>query len=161
MAKFLIIIIGLASIGLIQFTKPTKPNYSVQKTNDSIQTILTDTPCIPKIDTLDGQKVHRKAEKVCEFPGGQGEFSRYLQKNLRYPANQDDWQDRVRITFVVDTFGSLRNLCVINNSDPNYLSPFDSSVINMFQKMPKWTPAEIGGEKVIYRHIASINVHLQ
>ncbi len=67
MARFLTIIIILASIGLFQFSKSTSNNSFVQKTNDSIQTILTDTPCIPKIDTLDGQKVHRKAEKVCEF----------------------------------------------------------------------------------------------
>jgi hypothetical protein len=161
MPRFLTIIIILHQLAYSNFQNPPQIILFVQKFNDSVQTIAPDTPCIPKIDTLNGQKVHRKAEKVCEFPGGQSEFSRYLQKNLRYPANQDDWQDRVKITFIVDTFGNLSNLCVINNSDPNYLTPFDSSVINMFQRMPKWSPAEIGGEKVIYRHIASINVHLQ
>jgi hypothetical protein len=123
--------------------------------------INSDTPCIPKTDTLYGQKVYRKVEKPCEFPGGQSEFSRYLTRNLRYPAHQDDWQTRVRLTFIVDTFGNIRNLCVLSNPDPNYLSPFDSSVVAMFQSMPRWVPAEMNGKKVVFRHIQSIDVRLE
>lgn len=122
---------------------------------------ISDTPCIPETDTLDGQKVYRKVEKPAEFPGGQSDLVRYFQRNLRYPTNQDDMQSIVRITFVVDTFGNLRNLCVINNLEPNYLSPFDSAALTMFQNMPNWVPAELNKRKVYFRHIQAINVHLE
>jgi len=156
-----ILFLILPLIAQLQLTESAIPHFALQKSGDLFQPTISDTPCIPKTDTLDGQKVYRKVEKPCEFPGGQSEFSRYLYRNLRYPAHQDDMQDRVRLTFIVDTFGNIRNLCVLDNPDPKYLSPFDSSVVQMFQSMPKWIPAEMDGKKVIYRHIHSINVCLR
>jgi hypothetical protein len=148
-------------IGSLQSLQLAPTSLTFQNPVDFNQTNISDTPCIPKIDTLDGQKVYRKGKKPCEFPGGQSEFSRYLYRNLRYPAHQDDMQDRVRLTFIVDTFGNIRNLCVLDNPDPTNLSPFDSTVVAMFQTMPRWVPAEMDGRKVYYRLIQSISVHLE
>lgn len=157
----LILFLILPLIAQLQLTESAIPHFAVQKSGDLFQTTISDTPCIPKTDTLYGQKVYRKVEKPSEFPGGQSEFSRYLYRNLRYPAHQDDMQDRVRLTFIVDTFGNIRNICVLDNPDPTNLSPFDSSVVQMFQSMPKWIPAEMNGKKVIYRYIHSIHVRLE
>jgi protein TonB len=121
---------------------------------------VSDTPCIPKTDTLDGQKVYRKVEKAAEFLGGQAEFSRFIWRNLRY-REQEDNQDLASLTMVIDTFGNIRNLCVLNNPDPNILSSFDSSVVEIFHKMPKWVPAELNGKKVYSRHFPTIRVCLQ
>ena len=161
MLRFLLLFSLTFLIGISLF--PTISVKAVPKMDkvDFTPPIITDTLCIPKTDTLNGQKVYRKVEKPCEFPGGQSEFTRYLTRNLRYPAHQDDRQTRVRLTFIIDTFGNIRNLCVLNNPDPTYLSPFDSSVVAMFQSMPMWVPAEMEGKKVYYRHIQSINVHLE
>lgn len=163
MPRFLLLIFILIPtlIGLSQLQNFSPTLISVKYSEEIFHQTISDTPCIPKIDTLDGKRVYRKVEFAAEFPGGQAEFTRFLQKNLRYPAEQDDGQDRVSLTFIVDTSGNIRNPCVLNTPTPSSLSPFDSSVLSMFQSMPKWKPAEMNGKKVYYRHIQSINVHLE
>ncbi len=148
-------------IGSLQLLQLAPTSLTFQNPVDFNKTNISDTPCIPKIDTLDGQKVYPKAEKQAEFPGGQLDFVRYLQRNLKYPENQEDLQSILRLTFIIDTFGNIRKPCVLKKYDPNYLSPFDSSVVAMFESMPRWVPAEMDGKKVYFRHVQSINVHLE
>lgn len=145
---------------LLLSCNPTISNLNFPKIETNPHSFISDTPCIPKIDTLDGSKVHRLAEFPCEFPGGQAELTRYLQRNLRYPKNQDDMQSSIKFTFIVDTLGNIRNPCVLLIPYQNNLSPFDSLVISMFQTMPKWVPAQINGKKIYYRHIQSIAVNI-
>jgi protein TonB len=104
-------------------------------------------------------KIWTSVEIVAEFPGGQGEWMRYLQKNLRYPENAIDngTQGVVRVQFVIDREGNISEVHALN--DLGY--GLAEEAIRIIKKGPKWKPAEQNGRKVIYRHIQAITFRLE
>jgi hypothetical protein len=113
--------------------------------------LFKDTTCIPKPDILDQQLVYLVTEKNAEFPGGQQAFMTYLQKNLLYPKEQEEWQGSIYITFVVDTLGNIRNECIYKRDLDGAMSPIEIEALKLIREMPKWTPAEKDGKKVYMR----------
>lgn len=113
----------------------------------------------PKVVEEDYNKVFTKVENPAEFPGGQGEWTRYLQKNLRYPDNAIDngTQGVVRVQFVVDREGNISEVQALN--DPG--DGLSDEAVRIIKKGPKWKPAEQNGRKVIYRHIQAITFRLE
>jgi len=113
----------------------------------------------PKVVEEDYNKVFTKVENPAEFPGGQSEWTRYLQKNLRYPDNAIDngTQGVVRVQFVVDREGNISEVQALN--DPG--DGLSDEAVRIIKKGPKWKPAEQNGRKVIYRHIQAITFRLE
>ncbi len=113
----------------------------------------------PKVVEEDYDKVFTKVENPAEFPGGQGEWTRYLQKNLRYPDNAIDngTQGVVRVQFIVDREGNISEVQALN--DPG--DGLAEEAVRIIKKGPKWKPAEQNGRKVIYRHIQAITFRLE
>lgn len=108
--------------------------------------------CVPDPDVLDAQKVWRMPfeGKQAEFPGGQIAYYKYLSQ-LRYPAEQIEWQGSIFITFVVDKTGKIRNECIAKRYFEGELSPVEKEALRLIAEMPRWTPAEINGKKVYSR----------
>jgi protein TonB len=113
----------------------------------------------PKVVEEDYDKVFTKVENPAEFPGGQSEWTRYLQKNLRYPDNAIDngTQGVVRVQFIVDREGNISEVQALN--DPG--DGLAEEAVRIIKKGPKWKPAEQNGRKVIYRHIQAITFRLE
>ncbi len=113
----------------------------------------------PKVVEEDYDKVFTKVENPAEFPGGQGEWTRYLQKNLRYPDDAIDngTQGVVRVQFIVDREGNISEVQALN--DPG--DGLAEEAVRIIKKGPKWKPAEQNGRKVIYRHIQAITFRLE
>lgn len=113
----------------------------------------------PKVVEEDYEKVFTKVENPAEFPGGQGEWSRYLQKNLRYPdgAIDNGTQGVVRVQFIVDKEGNISEVQSLN--DPG--DGLAEEAVRIIKKGPKWKPAEQNGRKVIYRHIQAVTFRLE
>jgi protein TonB len=113
----------------------------------------------PKVVEEDYDKVFTKVENPAEFPGGQGEWTRYLQKNLRYPdgAIDNGTQGVVRVQFIVDREGNISEVQSLN--DPG--DGLAEEAVRIIKKGPKWKPAEQNGRKVIYRHIQAITFRLE
>jgi TonB family protein len=91
------------------------------------------------------EKVYDKVEKMPQYPGGQSE----LMKFLRIPLSSDiilgcGSQGRVIIQFIVEKDGTVTNPKVVRSVDP-YL---DRDALKLFDRMPRWTPGEQGGQKV-------------
>jgi protein TonB len=113
----------------------------------------------PKVVEEDYEKVFTKVENPAEFPGGQSEWTRYLQKNLRYPDDAIDngTQGVVRVQFIVDKEGNISEVQALN--DPG--DGLAEEAVRIIKKGPKWRPAEQNGRKVIYRHIQAITFKLE
>lgn len=114
----------------------------------------------PKVVEEDYDKVFTKVENPAEFPGGQSEWTRYLQKNLRYP---DDAIDNgvggvVRVQFIVDKEGNISEVQTVGAKLGYGL---EEEAMRIIKRGPKWKPAEQNGRKVIYRHIQSITFRLE
>ncbi len=103
-------------------------------------------------------KVWTKVEIPAEFPGGQSEWIRYLQKNLRFPdaAIDNGTQGVVRVQFVVDREGNISDVQAMN--DPG--DGLAEEAVRIIKKGPKWKPAEQNGNKVIYRHIQAVTFRI-
>lgn len=81
------------------------------------------------------------------FPGGAGELLKFLNSNVHYPekAVEAGIQDRVIVSFVVETDGSITNVKVASNTDPL----LDIEAMRVVASMPRWIPGcSEYGEKV-------------
>jgi periplasmic protein TonB len=93
-----------------------------------------------------------EAEVMPEFPGGIAGWQRFLQKNLRFPDAEEDRESSIKIVvhvkFVVNEDGSLTGLEIVQSGGKD----FDTEVIRVMKKSPKWVAGSDKGRKVkIYR----------
>lgn len=90
-------------------------------------------------------------EENANFPGGEKGLFAYLDKNVQYPAMEQDAgiQGRVFVEFVVDKDGSVLNVALKKGLSPG----LDKEALRVVKAMPKWTPAKMGGRPVkqLYR----------
>ena len=99
----------------------------------------------PKKVEEDWDKTFTKVEIESDYPGGQGAWLRYLQKNLQYPqdAIDNEIQGTVTVQFIVDKEGVVSDVEAI--SGPNELR---AEAIRVIKKSGKWEPAVQNGRKV-------------
>ncbi|MEO8068856.1 MAG: TonB family protein [Flavobacteriales bacterium] len=90
-------------------------------------------------------------EENATFPGGEKGLFAYLDKNVQYPAMEQDAgiQGRVFVEFVVDKDGSVLNVALKKGLSPG----LDKEALRVVKAMPKWAPAKMGGRPVkqLYR----------
>ncbi len=99
----------------------------------------------PKKVEEDWDKTFTKVEIESDYPGGQGAWLRYLQKNLQYPqdAIDNEIQGTVTVQFIVDKEGVVSDVEAI--SGPNELR---AEAVRVIKKSGKWEPAVQNGRKV-------------
>ena len=83
-------------------------------------------------------------EIMPQFPGGMEKLLVFLRNNLRSPKDLDDQEVSVKVKFVVSFDGTLLGFDVIESGG----TEFDSEVIRVLKKMPKWTPGKTNGENI-------------
>ena len=84
-----------------------------------------------------------KAEVMPEFPGGMEAFKKFMLRNLRQPDLSEGEKVVVRVQFVVDADGSIKNMNILQSG-----GGLDSEVIRVVGKMPKWKPGVQNGRFV-------------
>lgn len=99
----------------------------------------------PKKDEEDYDKTFTKVEIESEYPGGQGAWMRYLNKNFKYPqeAIDNEIQGTVVVQFIVDKEGNVSDVDAV--SGPSELK---EEAIRVIKKSGKWTPAVQNGRQV-------------
>ncbi|RIV18305.1 hypothetical protein DYU11_29155 [Fibrisoma montanum] len=114
-----------------------------------------------------GETIYTEVERQPEFPGGKRALSMYLMKNVKYPSvlsktNYDP--GKIIVRFVVAKNGVVRNVEISSKpaaaeaqqSLQNYLA----SILNAIEKMPRWRPAEVNGERVASLYILPVQVYV-
>lgn len=86
-----------------------------------------------------------KVEIESEFPGGRGEWTKFLQQNLTYPgkAVRKRIEGTVIVQFIVCTDGTVCNIEAV--SGPEELR---KSAVEVLKKTPNWKPAIQDGKNV-------------
>ncbi|RYG20542.1 MAG: energy transducer TonB [Chitinophagaceae bacterium] len=94
-------------------------------------------------------------EKFPEFPGGMAAWSKFIQKNLRYPyiAQETGIQGKVYISFVVEKDGSITDVAVTRGIGGGC----DEEAMRVIKKSPKWSAGEQNNTKVRVRYNMPIN----
>lgn len=110
--------------------------------------IVTDTILSKPSDST----VIRFVEIMPEFPGGMNEFTKYLQKELKYPeeCRKKGITGRVLVEFIVEKDGSISNVRTIVPVYP----ALDAEAERVIRKSPKWKPGyQLGKPVRVYYQI--------
>ncbi|MFI5149957.1 MAG: hypothetical protein ACHQRM_09510 [Bacteroidia bacterium] len=116
--------------------------------------------CIPKPDTLDGQKVYRLASKLAQYPGGDAAMLDFIAKNFKHVKGKNNGKKTLTITIVIDAFGKVRNPCVVRKKSDVTDENTEAEIIRVFISMPRWEPAELNGKKTYTRIIMPVQLWL-
>ena len=105
-------------------------------------------PCIPCKIPYDGMQVHKVADEMPVFPGGEAGMYNYLEKNIIYPEEEKKIgiEGTVYLSFVVTTTGQIKYVELLRGVvNANALS---QEAIRVVQSMPLWKPGKQGGKEV-------------
>jgi periplasmic protein TonB len=96
--------------------------------------------------TEDNDKPFLVAEKMPQFPGGEIEMMKFINENLKYPARAQEAgvMGKVVVNFVVGRDGKITNIKIVRGIGAGC----DEEAIRVLEKMPPWTPGEMGGKAV-------------
>lgn len=102
--------------------------------------------------------VFTSVEHVPEFMGGVRAFSKYLSKNIRYPAamREHGIQGKVFIRFIVEKDGSLSNVKVVKGLGYGG----DEESVRVLKLSPKWKPGVQNGKAVRVQYSVPITYSL-
>lgn len=92
----------------------------------------------------------RGIEVYPEFEGGMKGWTKFLQRNLRYPnlAQENEVQGRVMVSFVIERDGSISDVKLISGIG----SGCDEEALRVIRKSPKWKPGQQNAQPVRVRY---------
>jgi TonB family protein len=98
-------------------------------------------------------------ESMPEFPGGKEALMKFIQTNIKYPAEAQkaNAQGKVLVSFVVSSAGKVENAKVIRGVHP----ATDAEALRLVNSMPDWQPARQRGVAVDVAYTLPIEFKLQ
>lgn len=110
-------------------------------------------------DSTAKEEVFMVAEQMPEYPGGMKEMLKFLQENVKYPANamKNNVQGRVIVQFVVEKDGTPTEFKVLRSVDPD----LDAEALRVMKAMPKWKPGMQKGQVVRVKFTVPVSFKLQ
>lgn len=105
-----------------------------------------------ELHTLDG------IENYPVFPGGHSAFTKFLSRNLKYPANavEKGIEGKVLISFIIEKNGRLSNIKILRGIGYGC----DEEAIRVLEKSPEWRPGIQNKQKVRVAYTLPINFSL-
>ena len=94
-------------------------------------------------------------EEFPEFPGGMAAWSKFIQKNLRYPymAQETGLQGKVFVSFVIEKDGSVSDVSLVKGIGGGC----DEEALRVIKKSPKWKAGKQNKTAVRVRYNMPIN----
>ena len=94
-------------------------------------------------------------EEFPEFPGGMAAWSKFIQKNLRYPymAQENGVQGKVFVSFVIEKDGSVSDVALVRGIGAGC----DEEALRVIKKSPRWKPGKQNKQTVRVRYNMPIN----
>lgn len=109
---------------------------------------------------------YTSVEKLAEFPGGQSAMLRFLANNIQFPNSLDRINYKpgpIKVRFIIAPDGTIHEITV--DSQPVVIPEAEKgmdeyliSIIRAVEKMPRWTPARMGGEPVAMLYTIPLKV---
>lgn len=106
--------------------------------------------CIPKTDIIDRQPVLLIADKMPVYPGGMEAMFKHIAKNTRLHGskNKNKLAGKMLITFIVDTTGHVRNVCIVKSCFEKGVYYKEDEIADVFRELAVMQPWEHKGQKV-------------
>ncbi|MFV0591914.1 MAG: energy transducer TonB [Draconibacterium sp.] len=94
-------------------------------------------------------------EEMPEFPGGTNALEKYIAENaiVPYSAIKEVTVGTVRLNFVIDNSGFVKNIRVLRSSN----KLLDKAAVYLVSKMPKWKPGMQRGQPVNVSYNLSVS----
>lgn len=91
-------------------------------------------------EEIEEEKIFAVVEAMPEYPGGDLERMKFLNKNINYPtmARESGIQGMVYVTFVVERDGSVTDVRVMRGIGGGC----DEEAVRVVKAMPKWIPGK-------------------
>jgi len=111
-----------------------------------------------EIEEEDDEEFFMVVENMPEFPGGYAGYTKYIQRNVRYPpiAKEYNITGKVYVQFIVDRTGSVTNVKVVRGVDKN----LDAEAVRVIKLLPKYKPGKQRGKAVRVMFTVPINFTL-
>lgn len=108
---------------------------------------------------VEENKVFHAVEQMPQFPGGDTELMKHIQKNLKYPpvAMENNIQGRVVVQFVVTKTGKVGEVKVVRGKDPD----LDKEAVRVVKTLPDFIPGKMNGQAVNVWYTLPITFKLQ
>lgn len=105
-----------------------------------------------------GNEVFTAVEQQPEFPGGIKAFAKYLQTNIKYPAEdvKNKASGKVFVQFIVERDGSLNNIQVLRGISET----MNAEAVRVLKRSPKWSPGKQNGNTVRVQYTVPIAFNL-
>ena len=126
------------AFGQSDFDKGTDDRNVVREHKDEI--------IVEEKKPVEENKVFTAVEQMPQFPGGEAELMKYIQKNLKYPpvAMENNIQGRVVVQFVVTRTGKVGEIKVVRGKDPD----LDNDAVRVVRSLPDFIPGKMNGQAV-------------
>jgi hypothetical protein len=108
------------------------------RTQDSLKSSVSDA------DTILKDSIFSFVEEMPEFPGGTEGMMKFLSTNLIIKHDDNCFNGRVVMTFVVSKSGKLVNPKIIRSACPD----IDKQVMKVVKSFPDWKPGKHHGKPV-------------
>lgn len=94
------------------------------------------------------------------YPGGMGEFAKFLAENIRYPETAIELgiSGKCLVGFVVNKNGEVSDVRTLRGVTG--CPECDKEAERVVRLMPKWTPGKVGGKPVKSRYQVPVNYKL-
>lgn len=91
--------------------------------------------------------IFTKVDKMAEFPGGMDALVKFLQHNVRYPAEARRHGDQgtVYVSFVVEKDGTITNTSVVKAVTID----LEDEALRVVGLMPNWIPASMSDGTIV------------
>ena len=139
------------AFGQSDFDKGTDDRNVVREHKDEI--------IVEEKKPVEENKVFTAVEQMPQFPGGEAELMKYIQKNLKYPpvAMENNIQGRVVVQFVVTKTGKIGEVKVARGKDPD----LDKEAVRVVKSLPDFIPGKMNGHAVNVWYTLPITFKLQ
>lgn len=139
------------AFGQSDFDKGTDDRNVVREHKDEI--------IVEEKKPVEENKVFTAVEQTPQFPGGEAELMKYIQKNLKYPpvAMENNIQGRVVVQFVVTKTGKIGEVKVARGRDPD----LDKEAVRVVKSLPDFIPGKMNGQSVNVWYTLPITFKLQ
>lgn len=139
------------AFGQSDFDKGTDDRNVVREHKDEI--------VVEEKKPVEENKVFTAVEQMPQFPGGDAELMKHIQKNLKYPpvAMENNIQGRVVVQFVVTKTGKIGEVKVVRSKDPD----LDKEAVRVVKTLPDFIPGKMNGQAVGVWYTLPITFKLQ
>ena len=127
------------------------------ETTEGPETVVFEEPVKEVVDNGDDQ-IYTVVEQQPEFPGGMEAMMKFIQKNMKYPAQarRMGTEGRVFIGFVVNLDGKITDVATVKGISMDC----DKEAARVINMMPPWKPGKQNGRAVRVRFVLPVNFKL-